>query len=365
LEEYKKESDVEVYDFEIWDQLGNVNEDNIDILSDVSEKLKVEVPGVPFTVICGETIVGFDSSGTTAVRIDNLVNECLNSGCNDPVRDIILGEEDVAGSECSESESVVEDEEDITSISQDKINVPLVGEVDLGKLSLPVITLLIGFLDGFNPCAMWVLLYLISMLLGMKDRKKMWFIGITFIVSSAFVYFLFMTSWLNFFLFIGFVKWVRILIGAVAIFSASIHLRDWWESKTGCKVTDTRKRKRISERIKRIINSKRVWMMIPAIIFLAFSVNLIELVCSAGFPAIYTHMLSLSDLSTLQYYLYLLLYVFMFMIDDMVIFVIAMVTLHAAGISTKYKKISSLVGGILILLIGILLIFKPEILMFG
>jgi hypothetical protein len=105
--------------------------------------------------------------------------------------------------------------------------------------------------------------------------------------------------------------------------------------------------------------------MIPAIIFLAFSVNLIELVCSAGFPAIYTHMLSLSDLSTLQYYLYLLLYVFMFMIDDMVIFVIAMVTLHAAGISTKYKKISSLVGGILILLIGILLIFKPEILMFG
>ncbi len=361
LSEYEKENEnIEVYQYEVRDK------DNSRLLQEVAEELDVSAQYIPLTVICGETIIGFNENGSTEQRIKSLVDECFETGCEDPVREILLNKPDDEGRQCSDSSENLEDTENsVTQISDEEMDIPILGKVNLSDYSLPMITVLLGFLDGFNPCAMWVLLYLISMLLGMQDRKKMWFVGITFVVSSAVVYFLFMTSWLNFFLFIGFVKWVRVLIGSVAIASGAIHLKDYWDTRPGCKVTDVEKRKKIQYRINQIVSDKCFWMVIVGIVAMAFSVNLIELVCSAGFPAIYTHMLSLSDLSTLQYYSYLLLYVFVFMIDDLAIFFIAMITLHATGIRTKYKRVSSLVGGILILLIGILLIFKPEVLMFS
>ena len=101
------------------------------------------------------------------------------------------------------------------------------------------------------------------------------------------------------------------------------------------------------------------------IILLAVAVNLIELVCSAGLPAIYTQILSLATLDRWQYYLYLLLYILIFMLDDLIVFFIAMITLKAVGIENKYVRFSRLIGGILITIIGLLLLFKPEILMFG
>ncbi|MFH1547576.1 MAG: hypothetical protein ABIC57_03760 [bacterium] len=364
LKDFKKNnSNVDVYEYEV-----SNNEDNYNLLLKVTDKLDIRSGSVPVTIICGEPIIGFNENGSTSKRIEALVDECQIKGCEDPVKQLLLNEPDDNGQKCSEhssDEDINVTDETTTQISQDELEVPIFGKIHLDDYSLPMITVILGFLDGFNPCAMWVLLYLISMLFGMKDIRKMWFIGLTFIASSALVYFVFMTSWLNFFLFIGLVKWVRLIIGGIAIASGVIHLKEYWDTRPGCKVTDEEKRKRIQNRINAIVADNRFWIVIVSIMALAFSVNLIELVCSAGFPAIYTHLLSLSDLSTLQYYLYIFLYVFVFMLDDMAIFVIAMITLKATGISSKYKRISSLVGGILILLIGLLLIFKPEILMFS
>ncbi len=98
---------------------------------------------------------------------------------------------------------------------------------------------------------------------------------------------------------------------------------------------------------------------------LAFSVNLIELLCSAGLPVIFTQMLTMNDLTTVQHYLYIFLYIFFFMLDDMIVFIVSMLTLEAFGITTKYTKYSHLIGGLLMLVIGLLLIFRPEVLMFG
>jgi len=98
---------------------------------------------------------------------------------------------------------------------------------------------------------------------------------------------------------------------------------------------------------------------------LAFSVNLIELLCSAGLPVVFTQMLALNNLNAVQHYLYILLYIFFFMLDDVIVFIVSMLTLEAFGITTKYTKYSHLIGGILMLVIGALLIFRPEVLMFG
>jgi len=213
---------------------------------------------------------------------------------------------------------------------------------------------------------MWVLLFLISLLLGMEDKKKMWTLGVAFIATSAIVYFLFLSAWLNLFLFLGFIASVRIGVGLVAIGSGAFHLKEWWSNRSGaCKVTNVEQKKKIMDKLREIASQKYFIFALFGIIGLAFAVNLVELVCSAGLPAIYTNILSISNLSTYQYYLFLLLYIFIFMLDDLLIFIIAMTTLRATGISSKYSRWSGLIGGIVILAIGILLIFKPGWVMFG
>lgn len=200
----------------------------------------------------------------------------------------------------------------------------------------------------------------------MKDRKRMWILGSAFIVTSASVYYLFLAAWLNLFLFIGFIFWVRIAIGTVALGAGFYNIRDYIVNKQGgCKVMGNEKRQKIFKRIRDITQKQHFLLALGGMIILAVMVNMIELVCSAGLPAIYTQILSLSQLPSWQYYLYLAFYVLIFMFDDLLIFFTAMITLRAVGIEGKYSRYSHLIGGILMSIIGILLIFKPELLMFG
>ena len=105
--------------------------------------------------------------------------------------------------------------------------------------------------------------------------------------------------------------------------------------------------------------------ILDRILALAFAVNLVELLCSAGIPAVYTQVLALSNLPTWQYYAYLALYIIVFMLDDLFVFVVAMKTLQITGIGTGYSRFSHLAGGVVLLAIGALLLLRPEWLMFG
>jgi cytochrome c biogenesis protein CcdA len=246
------------------------------------------------------------------------------------------------------------------------MKLPFVGEVDVYKVSLPILAVLMGFLDGFNPCAMWVLIFLIGVLLGMKDKKRMWTLGIAFIVASASVYFIFMSAWLNLILFLGIIIWVRLLIAGLALFGGGYSLKKFFKNKAGtCEVTEGEKKQKVFEKLKNIAKQNNLWLALGGIIVLAFAVNLVELVCSAGLPAVFTQILAMNGLPKVGYYLYILLYIFFFMLDDLIVFFVAMFTLKMTGITNKYARYSSFIGGILMIVIGILLVFKPEWLMFG
>ena len=247
-----------------------------------------------------------------------------------------------------------------------KISIPIIGEIILSDLSLPIISIIMGLVDGFNPCAMWILLFLITMLLNLKNKKRLWLLGLTFLTTSAVVYLLFMISWLNLAKYIGSIFYIRLLIALVAIIGGSINLKNYFNSKNdGCHVVKKEKRKKIFDKIKKFTSEKSLILSLMGIITLAVSVNFIELVCSAGLPVIFTQILSMNNLTGLEYFIYIFLYILFFLIDDIIVFVIAMKTLTVTGISTKYGKFSHLIGGIIMILIGILLIFKPEWLMFN
>ena len=136
-------------------------------------------------------------------------------------------------------------------------------------------------------------------------------------------------------------------------------------SDVGCDVTDKKKRIKIMEKIKKIVSEKSFLLSIFGIMLLAFSVNLIELLCSLGIPVMFTNILAMNDLSAIECVIYMGLYLLFFLIDDILIFVIAMKTLKIKGISNKYTKYSHLIGGVIMVLLGILMAIKPEWLMFN
>ncbi len=351
---------AQVMDFELYN-----NPANGQTLAEVAELLNTRVDGVPFTVIGNQSFSGYSES-TSPDKISERIEYCHTNNCPDSLVKLFTPDSDNMV-----INEVADQQIETTNLNESEdtkkfINVPVLGEIDALNFSLPLITIVMGVLDGFNPCALWTLLFLISLLLGIENKKRMWFLGSIFILTSASVYFLFMAAWLNFILFIGFVIWVRLLIGGIAFLGGSYNLKEFLFNKdSGCKVTNDERRQKVFARLKQIVKQRSFLISLIGIVLLAFAVNLVELVCSAGLPAVYTQILALNNLAGWQYYSYILLYIFFFMIDDLFIFFVAMTTLQMTGISTKYSRYSKLIGGIIMVIIGILLIFKPAWLMFG
>ena len=204
---------------------------------------------------------------------------------------------------------------------------------------------------------MWVLVYLISIIATLRDRKRIWLIVGSFILASGVLYFLFMTAWLNAFLFVGFVKPVTIVIGLVALGGGVLQMRGFIKAKGAivCEVTNEESRKKTMTKIQKIVSSPITLGTIAGIIALAFAVNSIEFVCSAAIPAIFTHVLSLASLPNFQYYGFIVLYVLVFMLDDLIIFGSAAIAM-TSSLGDRYAKYFRPVGAAVLMILGLLLL---------
>ncbi|MDD4624174.1 MAG: hypothetical protein PHX40_02265, partial [Bacilli bacterium] len=321
---------------------------NSDLLYGIQNLLDKPSNYIPYTVIGEYALVGF-----VPEDIEHVIN-------------IYEKEEyiDVVSKYIEDPNYKLEKEE--VKEEKETFNLPILGEVNAKESSLLLISVVIGFVDGFNPCAMWILLFIITMLIGMKDRKRMWILGSTFIFVSAFIYMIFMLAWLNIAMFATKISIIRLIIGLFALVFGLYNISKFVKKpESGCEVVDDKKRNNIIDRIKNITSNKKLIVSLLGISLLAVSVNVIELLCSAGLPFTYTNILAMNELSGLSYFIYILVYIFFFMLDDFIIFAIAMISFKVTGISTKYSRYSSLIGGIIMLLIGLLMIYKPELLMFN
>ena len=353
LDVYMSENkNINLYKYEVWHSDENANK----FLS-VCDVLDTESASVPFLVIGEDYIVGF-SSLSTPEDINRLFKKYEQETYRDKVGET-LGV--VKKSNEKEKTDLKKEIKEQNKEQNKKFDVPILGEIDAKDVSLPFLAVVLGFVDGFNPCALWVLIFLITMLLGMKDRKKMWALGITFLVTSALVYTLFMVSWLSFALFMGKVNIIKILVGTFAVIFGVYNILRFIKSfnkDTGCDVVNDSKRKKIINKIKSIVHEKSFFVALLGVIVLAFSVNLIELMCSLGLPVVYTEVLSMNNLTIAQYAICIFIYILFYLLDDLIIFIIAMKTLKIKAISNKYLKYSRLIGGLIILMI-----YKPEWLM--
>ena len=354
----KNDSSIKVYLYQI---NGKENIENSELLDKVQRMIDGETPYIPYTVIGREYRVGFNES--TKVEIESIIKTYKEKDYVDIVGGIIDGSITEENIDEYLNKAKVEVE------MPDDVPIKIFGkEISLKGLSLPIISILIGLVDGFNPCAMWILLFLIGMLLGMKDRKKMWYLGSLFIVTSAGVYLLFMLAWLNIIKDLAMVRPIQIIIALVALIGAGLNVKSYIKERkqgSGCQVVDDKKRKKIFAKIRKFTSEKSLLLASIGIITLAVSVNIVELACSAGLPVLFTNILAINKVNTVMTNFYMLLYIICFMLDDLIVFIIAMITLKVTGMTTKYTKYTHLIGGIIMLLIGILLIFKPEWIMFN
>jgi len=343
----KKYNNLIIHRFEVGE-----DRENLELLQQVGRRLGVEIRGVPFTLVGKDFFRGWQDAGATGAALEAAVQYHLAHPGADVVAELA-----VPG---------LLPAHPAAKAVPEKIIVPLLGEFEIKTLSLGLLTVIIGALDGFNPCAMWVLIILIGFLLGMESNRNRWILGITFVAASALVYFLIMCAWLNLFLFVGFLFWVRLSIGLVALGAGCYNLREYFTNPAGyCKVSSGGWGHKIICKLHDFIKKEGLLLALVGIVLLAFAVNVVELICSAGFPVVYLQILSLTPLAQWHYYFYLVLYTLIFMLDDLIVFFVAMITFQVTGISTRYKRFSHLIGGFLMLVLGVLLIFKPEALMFG
>jgi len=302
-----EEPRVRVHYLEVWNDRANG-----DAFVEVVKRLALEDLAVPVTVVGDAAMVGYGTDATSGAALKQRIQYCLSAGCPDSIGPIVRA----AGAAVAGAANPARPAGGAQRIIPSVISVPLLGEIRTTDLSLPALTIVLGALDGFNPCAMWVLVFLIGLLLGMQDRFRMWVLGTAFIAGSALVYFLFMAAWLNFLLFVGAVVWVRAAIGLVALGGGFFYLREYFQNPEAvCKVTAPEGRRRVFESLRKLATESRFWLALSGIFALAFAVNLVELICSAGIPAVYTQVLALSNLPAWQYYAYLSLYILVFMLD--------------------------------------------------
>ncbi|HEY77470.1 MAG TPA: hypothetical protein G4O00_15040 [Thermoflexia bacterium] len=341
---------VEVRAYEVW-----YDADNQAILKKMADAMGFEPRGVPVTIIGERYWIGFNEA--IAQEIEQQVKACSSSGCPDAGVGIIPG---VVAPEPQER---LGPGSDLNEGQSDVIDLPLIGPVDLGAQSLAVSTAIIGFVDGFNPCSLWVLSILIALSLRTGSRKKILIIGFTFLTVTSLIYVLFIAGLFTMFTFVRFLGWIQIAVALMALFFAAVNIKDYFWYKEGISFTIADEKKPgIYKGIRRVINaSDSFWAMVGATVVLSAGVSTVEFSCTAGLPVLWTNLLAAQGVGPLSFVLLLALYMIIYQIDEMAIFLFAVFTLRSNKLEEKHGRLLKLVGGTLMLSLAVVMIVDPEL----
>jgi glutaredoxin len=292
-------------------------------LREHSRRAGVRAPGVPTFVINGSVLVGFDSPEGMGRTLQALLESQRSS--------------------------------------EERVHAGPLGQLSAARLGLPLFTLLLGLLDGFNPCAMWVLLFLLSLLVHWRDRRRMALVAGTFVLVSGAVYFAFMAAWLNVFLVLGLERWLQLLLAVMALAIGGINLRDAWRSQGRFTLSIPEQAKPdLYARMRRVLQSQALAPSLLGVALLAVVVNLVELLCTAGLPAMYTAVLSQQNLSAWGHYGYLGLYILGYIADDALMVATAVWALGNQRLSDRAGRRLKGLSGAVMLALGLVLLLRPD-----
>ena len=243
------------------------------------------------------------------------------------------------------------------------VDIPFLGSITADDYSLSMLTVFIAGMDAFNPCAFFVLLFLLSMMVHGRSRARMALIGGIFVFFSGLIYFLFMAAWLNLFLYLGELRFITLAAGALAILIALINIKDYFWFKKGFSLTiPDHEKPGLIDRIRKLLRLESISTVIVATVVLAIVANSYELLCTAGFPMIYTRILTLKALSVESYYFYLLMYNLIYILPLLLIVIVFTIKLGSRKLSEREGMVLKLLSGVMMLMLGLLLVVSPQLL---
>jgi len=318
------------------------DQEHVSLYRNLAETLGENANSVPAFLFCGTMITGFDSAATTGALIEESLKRCYDQNKKSGLH----GQQTLA-----------------LQSGEEVIQLPLLGTIHLNNLSLPVITVLLAGLDSFNPCAFFVLLFLLSLLVHANSRARMLLIGSLFVSISGVVYFIFMAAWLNLFMVVGNQAWVTLLAGFAAVLIALFNIKDffWLHRGISLSIPDWAK-SRLYQRVRSLLDSGRLPALLFGTVMLALAANSYELLCTAGFPMVFTKILTSNTLPNPAYYGYLLFYNIIYIIPLMIIVVFFSLTLGSHKLSERGGRLLKLLSGIMMLELGTLLVLAPVLL---
>lgn len=298
----------------------------------------------PTVFLSNKVWVGLDHEKLREIEVQ--LKKCVAKGCPDALLRLQQGDAAEATEQPPPEEAM--------------ISIPLLGERDARELSLPLATLTLGLLDSINPCAFFVLLFLLTLMIHAHSRLRMLTVGVVFVSFSGLIYFLFMTAWLNLFLATGGVRFVTLLAGLVAILIGAFNIKDFFLFHKGPSLSIPEKVKPgLYRRVRDLVKSSSYLSLLGGTALLAIAANSYELLCTAGFPMVFTRILTLQGLPIWQYYTYLVFYNIVYVIPLLIIVIIFAVTLGAHQLTEKQGRRLKLVSGVMMADMGVVLVFFP------
>lgn len=310
----------------------------------MAEALGQPASSVPALLFCGTMRVGFDRPETTGQALRQQLEDCYQRHARPAA-----------------TASPAAEPPPVAPAAEPPPNLPLVGAVDPGAFSLPALTLVLAGLDAFNPCAFFVLLFLLSLLVHARDRARMLLIGGVFVFFSGAIYFVFMAAWLNLFLLLGELRSITMLAGLLALVMGGLDIKDYIAFRQGPSLSISEAAKPgLFKRMRGLVSGERLPALLAGTVALAIVANSYELLCTAGFPMVYTRALTLHQLSTGAYYLYLLFYNLIYVLPLLAIVLVFAWTLGARKLQEREGRLLKLLSGTMMAGLGVLLLLYPE-----
>lgn len=319
-------------------------------LQDLARQHGVQTLGVPAFYLHGTLLIGYRSADTTGVQLKALLDRPPAS----------LQHPQATGQEAAGAGPEAPVRPEAGQRDLETVDLPFVGRVHVRELGFPLVTIVLGLLDGVNPCAMWVLLFVLSLLVHLHSRTKMALIGGTFVVVSGLVYLAFMAAWLQVFLLIGWSRLTQMVLGGVAVLIGVLNVKDGLALGGGISLAIPAVAKPgLYARVRRILQADNLLGALTSVVVLAVLVNMVELLCTAGLPAVYTQLLAQQQLPWWGYYGYLVLYNVAYMLDDSLMLLLAIFTLGRQKLHERQGRWLKLLSGVVMLGLGLLLLVWP------
>jgi cytochrome c biogenesis protein CcdA/glutaredoxin len=325
LEELRSDyPDLVVSEYEVWRDAANRQ-----LFGETAAAAGVVAQAVPTTFIGDRVWIGFSSA--TGDEIRSVVDAAFR------------------GQEVEPSDARI-------------VDVPILGEIDVGGRSMLLSTVVIGFVDGVNPCSLWILSILLALVLHSGSRRRVALVGAVFLIVTSAMYGFYIAGIYTALSYTQFLPWIRRSVAFVAGGLGLLQLKDGFGIARGPSLSvGEHARPGMYQRMRRLaVVDRPIAGLLGATVALAIGVSLLETPCTLGLPILWTNLLAENDVAFAGAAVLFVVYLSVFLLDELIVFVTVVVTMRALKVQERHGRALKVVSGMVMITLAAVMLAWPE-----